>query len=127
MYDVIDAWVAIAAAFFITCVVHEAGHAAMAWFFENPITDYGWDSFLEGPYIRRKQHPVAWKDRMISAGGILANVITALVAWQCHEHWMMQFNLVLGLSNALPFRGLDGWRVYGKNLADLVFGPEGNL
>ena len=96
-------------AFFLACVLHEVGHAVVAWFFEIKIKDYGWKGFY-GVWIRRSRHPVLWKEIAISSAGVITNL---LVWWWAigPDVTLARFSFVLALVNLVPVTGSDGYRI----------------
>jgi stage IV sporulation protein FB len=92
-------------------VFHEVGHLVAAKLAGVRVKAIG--LCLKGAYIRRIDSRIACIELMIAVAGPAVNLLlflllrndTALLAW------VGELNLVLGISNLLPIRGLDGHRI----------------
>jgi Zn-dependent protease len=97
-------------AFFVSLLVHEAGHVCAARALGLRVKRVGitW----RGPFIVRESGaPMA--NAIISAAGPLVNSILAALTW---PHWpsFALANLVLGITNLLPTKHSDGRRIINE-------------
>jgi Zn-dependent protease len=87
---------------------HELGHVAAAFAEGVKVKRIG--ICLKGTYIVREQSPEPLEEAIIATGGLGCNLLLAAIAWP-YWRWLGLLNLVLFVSNALPFAGSDGQRV----------------
>lgn len=92
-------------------VVHELGHLMAAQLAGVRVKAIG--LCLKGAYIRRTDSRIAWTELGIAIAGPAVNLLMFLLLRNNHPllSWVGQLNLVLGISNLLPIRGLDGHRI----------------
>ena len=95
---------------FFSLVCHELGHVAAAIVEGVKVKAIG--LCLKGSYIIREQSPEPLEEAIIACGGLGFNFVLAVLAWP-YWRWLALLNLVLFISNALPFRGSDGQRLLG--------------
>jgi Zn-dependent protease len=102
------------AAPFITAslVLHELGHAALAWAYGVKVKGIGLG--LGGAYTRRERSG----RRMVEAQSALAGPAVNFMLFAGFHYlggnlgnWVAMANLVLALSNLLPFPPCDGWKL----------------
>jgi Zn-dependent protease len=103
--------------FIVVCLVHEWGHITVALIQGVHVKKLGLS--IWGTYIVRDLGPSAWTEIAIAAAGPLANLLVAFVP--IHLQYWMAFNLVLGLSNLVPFGRSDGARI-ANHLHQLYLG-----
>ncbi len=95
-------------AMFFSLGCHEAGHLAAAVAEGVKVKRIG--LCLKGSYIIREQSADPLEEAIIASGGLGLNLLLAVLAWP-YWPWLAVLNLVLFVSNALPFNGSDGQRL----------------
>jgi Zn-dependent protease len=93
-------------------LLHECGHALTARWLGVRVQEVG--VCLKGPYIRRERALDARQEAVIALGGPMVNAFLAVEVWRVGGGlgcWLALFNLVLLVSNLLPFPGSDGQRI----------------
>ena len=100
--------IAASLAAFFSLACHELGHVAAAIVEGVKVKAIG--LCLKGSYIIREQSPEPLEEAIIASGGLGFNFVLAILAWP-YWRWLGLLNLVLLVSNALPFEGSDGQRL----------------
>ncbi len=110
----------------ISSVLHEIGHVCAAYSYGVPVFEIGvlHRFFFPGMYvlIDCNSSPNHFHRAQINAAGIETNCLFAAVCFflsrviPCDRAWMsaVYVSLVLGISNALPIPGLDGWSILNE-------------
>ncbi len=101
--------------------LHEAGHAMMSLRRSVRVTAIGLS--VKGGYTVRADSGDWVTEAQSAISGPLVNL---LLAWMftriggVYWRWLGTANLVLGVSNLIPFRGSDGWRLWRALLSPVT-------
>jgi Zn-dependent protease len=101
--------------------LHEAAHALMSLRRGVPVKAIGLSA--RGGYTLRGRSDDWLTEAQSAISGPLVNL---LFAWMfarmpgAYWQWLSNANMVLAVSNLIPFRGSDGWRLWNSLLAPFV-------
>ena len=97
--------------FVISVLLHEAGHAAAAFYYRTPVMEVG--LCLWGGYIAYRKPTDGLHQAVILSCGVLTNLILCLAFWFLPQigPLVSVWNLLLFCSNLLPVPWFDGGKI----------------
>lgn len=94
-------------------LAHEGAHAAVALGYGVPVTKIGMSA--AGAYTQRAHSPERRVELQAAIAGPLANLLlwgAFLAAPGVVPRMLATCNLILGMTNLVPIRPSDGWRIW---------------